>query len=138
MQSKRGWLVKLLAPGSIMLPLASAPEGLCHPTSLPTCLQFPPAFRYSLAAAAHMANSYYWQCYLQQPSNEEVTDFILEQFELLHETYMHHRVLIPPGGTRPAPAQLGTPHWEAREGPPSIACCTGELLPFFTEICPDR
>ena len=36
-------------------------------------------------------------CYLQQPSAADVTDFILDQFDLLHRTYMADRHLIPPG-----------------------------------------
>lgn len=36
-------------------------------------------------------------CYLQQPSDVDVTEFILDQFELLHRTYVHDRALIPPG-----------------------------------------
>lgn len=46
---------------------------------------------------ALQANTYYWYCYLQQPSEADVTDFILDQFELLHRTYVGDRALIPPG-----------------------------------------
>lgn len=51
----------------------------------------------TFASAAHMANTYYWYCYLQQPSETDVTDFILDQFDLLHQTYLEDRKLIPPG-----------------------------------------
>lgn len=36
-------------------------------------------------------------CYLQRPSEADVTDFILDQFDLLHRTYIRDRALIPPG-----------------------------------------
>lgn len=39
-------------------------------------------------------------CYLQQPSEADVTDFILDQFDLLHRTYLEDRKLIPPGVCR--------------------------------------
>mmetsp|Transcript_1786 Transcript_1786/g.4649 ORF Transcript_1786/g.4649 Transcript_1786/m.4649 type:complete len:211 (-) Transcript_1786:365-997(-) len=48
-------------------------------------------------SAAHMADTYYWYAYLQRPTSQEVTDFILEQGELLHRTYLRDRELIPPG-----------------------------------------
>lgn len=41
-------------------------------------------------------------CYLQRPSDADVTDFILDQFDLLHRTYLADRPLIPPGALRQA------------------------------------
>ena len=35
-----------------------------------------------------MADKYYWQCYLQRPTVEDVQEFILYQGELLHRKYM--------------------------------------------------
>ncbi|PSC74347.1 P-loop containing nucleoside triphosphate hydrolase [Micractinium conductrix] len=49
------------------------------------------------ASAAHMADTYYWYCYLQTPGDADVTDFILDQYELLHRTYTADRALILPG-----------------------------------------
>ena len=34
-----------------------------------------------------MADKYYWQCYLQRPTVEDVQEFILYQGELLHRRY---------------------------------------------------
>eukprot|EP00192_Tetraselmis_astigmatica_P012214 CAMPEP_0117662630 /NCGR_PEP_ID=MMETSP0804-20121206/8153_1 /TAXON_ID=1074897 /ORGANISM="Tetraselmis astigmatica, Strain CCMP880" /LENGTH=398 /DNA_ID=CAMNT_0005469537 /DNA_START=147 /DNA_END=1344 /DNA_ORIENTATION=- len=48
-------------------------------------------------SAAHMANTYYWFAYLQQPTDQEVHDFIIEQGELLHRLYLRDRHLIPKG-----------------------------------------
>jgi len=36
-------------------------------------------------SAANMADSTYWYTYLSTPSDEDVNDFILEQFKTLHE-----------------------------------------------------
>ena len=38
-------------------------------------------------SAVHMADAYYWQCYFQLPTAEDVEEFILFQGELLHRTY---------------------------------------------------
>ena len=38
-------------------------------------------------SAAHMADAYYWQCYLQRPSVLDVQEFILHQGALLHRAY---------------------------------------------------
>ena len=38
-------------------------------------------------SAAHMADAYYWQCYLQKPSVADVQEFILHQGALLHRAY---------------------------------------------------
>ena len=38
-------------------------------------------------SAVHMADAYYWQCYFQVPSAEDVQEFILYQGELLHRKY---------------------------------------------------
>jgi hypothetical protein len=39
-----------------------------------------------------------WYCYLQRPTPQAVTDFILDQFDLLYRTYIQDRKLVPPGG----------------------------------------
>ena len=38
-------------------------------------------------SAAHMADAYYWQCYLQKPRALDVQEFILHQGALLHRAY---------------------------------------------------
>ena len=38
-------------------------------------------------SAVHMADAYYWQCYLQLPTRQDVQEFILYQGELLHRAY---------------------------------------------------
>ena len=38
-------------------------------------------------SAAHMADAYYWQCYLQRPTGLDVQEFILHQGALLHRAY---------------------------------------------------
>ena len=48
-------------------------------------------------SAAHMADTYYWYCYLQRPSDQDVTSFILDQYDCLYGTYLADRELIPPG-----------------------------------------
>ena len=53
-------------------------------------------------SSAHLADKYYPFCYLQRPTDAAVTDFILDQFDLLHSTYMADRPLIPPGARRRA------------------------------------
>ena len=45
----------------------------------------------------HLADSYYPYCSLQRQTVEDVTDFVLHQFQLLHDAYTHDRALIPPG-----------------------------------------
>ena len=45
-------------------------------------------------SAAHMADAYYWQCYLQKPSAQDVQEFILHQGELLHRAYQEDSRLI--------------------------------------------
>ncbi|KAK2075756.1 hypothetical protein QBZ16_001497 [Prototheca wickerhamii] len=49
------------------------------------------------ASAAHMAESYYPFTALQRLEPADVARFVLDQFELLHETYQADRALIPPG-----------------------------------------
>lgn len=49
------------------------------------------------ASAAHMAESYYPFTALQRLEPGDVARFVLDQFELLHETYQADRALIPPG-----------------------------------------
>jgi hypothetical protein len=51
----------------------------------------------TFASAAHMADTYYWHCALQRTTSADVTDFILDQFDLLHRTYSADRQLIPKG-----------------------------------------
>ena len=45
-------------------------------------------------SAIHMASSYYPYCYLNKVNNEVVLDFVLQQYELLYETYVRDRLLI--------------------------------------------
>lgn len=52
-------------------------------------------------SAAHMADAYYWFCYLSRPTNGDVNDFILNQYELLHKEYIETRSLIPQVSLRP-------------------------------------
>ena len=42
-----------------------------------------------------MADKYYWQCYLQQPTVEQVQEYILRQGEILHDTYVRDSKLLP-------------------------------------------
>ncbi|GAX75943.1 hypothetical protein CEUSTIGMA_g3386.t1 [Chlamydomonas eustigma] len=45
-------------------------------------------------SAAHMADTYYWYTYLQLPSNQQVTEFILNQYEVLYKRYIEDRRLV--------------------------------------------
>ena len=47
-------------------------------------------------SAVHMADAYYWQCYFQLPSAEDVEEFILYQGELLHKAYKEDIGAIEP------------------------------------------
>lgn len=48
-----------------------------------------------------MADSYYVYTALQRMTPQDVTDFVLDQFELLHDTYQQDKHLIPQGATLP-------------------------------------
>ncbi|KAG2483954.1 hypothetical protein HYH03_017200 [Edaphochlamys debaryana] len=48
-------------------------------------------------SAAHMAQTYYWYTYLQTPSDATINDFIMDQYDLLHGSYLAERHLVPPG-----------------------------------------
>lgn len=52
----------------------------------------------TFASAGHMANTYYYYTALQRQTEEDVTEFILDQGEVLHGAYLRDRSLIPPGG----------------------------------------
>lgn len=45
-------------------------------------------------SAAHMADTTYWYTYLNTPSNEEITEFILRQYEILYDRYEQGRKRI--------------------------------------------
>lgn len=49
------------------------------------------------ASACHMADTTYWYTYLAKPTDTQVTEFVLNQFELLHEEYVAARGLVPAG-----------------------------------------
>eukprot|EP00043_Microstomoeca_roanoka_P016908 m.175022 g.175022 ORF g.175022 m.175022 type:complete len:401 (+) comp16545_c0_seq2:321-1523(+) len=48
-------------------------------------------------SAMHMADKTYWYSYLATPTSEEVTEFVLNQYEELFNAYMEDRHLIPKG-----------------------------------------
>ena len=50
-------------------------------------------------SAAHMADTMYWFCYLNTPSDEQVTEFILWQFEYLWKSY-NEAVKVSHNGVR--------------------------------------
>ncbi|GAX82729.1 hypothetical protein CEUSTIGMA_g10155.t1 [Chlamydomonas eustigma] len=45
-------------------------------------------------SSAHFADTYFWYTSLQQPTDRHSTDYILDQYELLHKQYMADRALI--------------------------------------------
>lgn len=45
-------------------------------------------------SSAHMADTYFWYCALQVPANEDTTDYILEQHNILYGSYCEDRELI--------------------------------------------
>jgi hypothetical protein len=47
-------------------------------------------------SATHMADAYYWYSYLQRPTDEQITEWILWQYEHLYDRYMAARALIRP------------------------------------------
>ncbi len=47
-------------------------------------------------SAVHMADTYYWYTFLQAPTYRGTTDFIMEQFELLHQRYVAERSKVKP------------------------------------------
>lgn len=91
-------------------------------------------------------------CYLQQPSEADVTDFVLDQFDLLHQTYLQDRNLIPPGAclaarqgqvaAAPTYTRPGGPHslplafcWLSS---PSAQLCNYGLCPCVALAAPSR
>ncbi|MEW5317664.1 MAG: hypothetical protein WDW38_008946 [Sanguina aurantia] len=48
-------------------------------------------------SAAHMADAYYCYTYLQRPTNAHLTDFVLDQFDLLITEYESTKHLVPVG-----------------------------------------
>lgn len=46
-------------------------------------------------SAVHMADAYYWQCYFQLPTAEDVEEFILFQGETLHRAYTEDIRFVP-------------------------------------------
>ena len=48
-------------------------------------------------SAVHMADTTYWYMYLARPTDAQIHDFILCQFELLWQSYDDARKAIPPG-----------------------------------------
>ncbi|KAJ9518218.1 hypothetical protein QJQ45_010158 [Haematococcus lacustris] len=49
------------------------------------------------AKPAPQSGRYFWYCYLQQPSNEELTDHLVRQFVTMHQEYVAERVKLAPG-----------------------------------------
>lgn len=45
-------------------------------------------------SAAHMADTTYWYTYMNTPSNEQITEFILRQYEILYDRYEQGRKAI--------------------------------------------
>lgn len=48
-------------------------------------------------SACHMADTTYWHCYLKAPTDEQVHEFILNQFVVLWDEYARARGAIPKG-----------------------------------------
>ena len=48
-------------------------------------------------SACHMADTYYWFCYLNRPSRKDILDFIILQYQLLYHKYVDNRGLIAAG-----------------------------------------
>lgn len=51
-------------------------------------------------SSAHMADSYFWYTYLDRPTNEDITQYILGQGEAIHDAYIADRGAIPAGELR--------------------------------------
>ena len=47
-------------------------------------------------SATHMADAYYWYSYLQRPTDEQITEWILWQYQHLYDRYIAARALIRP------------------------------------------
>ncbi|KXZ43627.1 hypothetical protein GPECTOR_85g357 [Gonium pectorale] len=47
-------------------------------------------------SAAHMADTYYWYTYLQRPTNNDVNDFITDQYDIMYRSYVADRALVDP------------------------------------------
>jgi len=56
-------------------------------------------------SAAHMADTTYWYTYMNTPSNEQITEFILRQYEILYDRYEQGRIEVlqefAPQGSEP-------------------------------------
>lgn len=48
-------------------------------------------------SSAHMAQEYFIYCYLAQPPDDAVTQYILDQHQQLYESYFKEKERIPPG-----------------------------------------
>ena len=48
-------------------------------------------------SACHMADTTYWYMYLATPTDEQIHEFILNQFEVLWREYAAARALVPAG-----------------------------------------
>jgi len=48
-------------------------------------------------SACHMADTQYWHMYLATPTDEQIHEFILNQFEVLWREYAAARALVPAG-----------------------------------------
>ncbi|EKX38398.1 hypothetical protein GUITHDRAFT_165242 [Guillardia theta CCMP2712] len=77
-----------------------------HTSRIPTLLRLFPKAKFIFCyrdpytvvqSAVHMAQSYYWYTYLNEPSDADISDFVLDQMEIIYREYFKHRNLIPKG-----------------------------------------
>ncbi|VEU34896.1 unnamed protein product [Pseudo-nitzschia multistriata] len=58
-------------------------------------------------SAAHMADTTYWYTYMNTPSNDQITEFILRQYEILYDRYEQGRTQLLLGEASPAAPSHG-------------------------------
>jgi len=61
-------------------------------------------------SAAHMADTTYWYTYMNTPSNDEITEFILRQYEILYDRYEQGRKELLYGTAPPCEGDFKTEH----------------------------
>ena len=57
-------------------------------------------------SACHMADTYYWFCYLNRVKEEDIMNFIVEQYKLLYSAYTRDRKLLDDSSLFEVPFEL--------------------------------
>ena len=72
-----------------------------------------------------MADTYFWYTYLDRPTNQDITQYILGQYEAMYEAYMRDRGSIPQGELRASGFRENSPPGLAAPPPSGGATASG-------------